>query len=263
MTNCTENNNNVSSSSSPTPTEVPESFSAFENLVALKRELAELNQGIRSYVYRRGRRVIENWGPPRFFIPNNALEDNISMSGDEKDNYSVYNPTEVDDDSQSTVKCPVCDFDIEVAALRDRSEDGSYEAYSMICPVCDENLGERVMRIVQNASSRKRAWKSEKYSIWSGHAAMDDKKHASWGNNHEPMSGSLLSPAMDNVSAPNSNDFLSDDDTISNASDIPIAKSIAADAPEAPDSVDEQDVQERRVRAAVVQELVMSAMFLE
>lgn len=179
------------------------------------------------------------------------------------DNYSVYNPTEVDDDSQSTVKCPVCDFDIEVAALRDRSEDGSYEAYSMICPVCDENLGERVMRIVQNASSRKRAWKSEKYSIWSGHAAMDDKKHASWGNNHEPMSGSLLSPAMDNVSAPNSNDFLSDDDTISNASDIPIAKSIAADAPEAPDSVDEQDVQERRVRAAVVQELVMSAMFLE
>lgn len=84
MTNCTENNNNVSSSSSPTPTEVPESFSAFENLVALKRELAELNQGIRSYVYRRGRRVIENWGPPRFFIPNNALEDNISMSGDEK-----------------------------------------------------------------------------------------------------------------------------------------------------------------------------------
>ncbi|RHN68716.1 hypothetical protein MtrunA17_Chr3g0116891 [Medicago truncatula] len=96
----------------------------------------------------------------------------------------------------------------------------------MICPVCDESLGEDAIRMVKNSSfpiSQKWIWKPRKKNgISHIHWALHHKKDASWEHNkHEPMPDSISPAFMDNVYLPSLNDILSDEeDTIRNASDV-------------------------------------------
>jgi hypothetical protein len=45
---------------------------------------------------------------------------------------TIFNPIDLDAYSPSAIKCPACNFDIEVSALLDRSEDQTYVSYTMV-----------------------------------------------------------------------------------------------------------------------------------
>ncbi|XP_039688394.1 uncharacterized protein [Medicago truncatula] len=139
MTNCTEENN--LSSSSTTPTEVPEDSSVFDNFTSMNLELSNINEEDMRILRR-----VRITSPPNICMTNEV--DDHSISGDEKEDTSVSNQVDPDEVNLPIVKCPVCDFNIEVST--DRSVD--YDAYNMNCPVCDESLGEDAIRMVQNTS---------------------------------------------------------------------------------------------------------------
>ncbi|KAL5076448.1 hypothetical protein RYX36_015432 [Vicia faba] len=162
----------------------------------------------------------------------------------------------------SIVKCHACDFDIEVSLRCGCSEE--FDANNMICPACDEKFGEDAIRTVQNSSvaiTHSRAWS----------ALNPGKKPALRENKHERMFGSDLSPSQDNLDGLSFNDFSSEEDDMSDASDVTAAKGVsieksfvAADAPNTGGNEgNEQDVEERSDRAAYFQELFMSALFSE
>ncbi|KAI5407199.1 hypothetical protein KIW84_053448, partial [Lathyrus oleraceus] len=164
-----------------------------------------------------------------------------------------FNPIDQGEESRSVVKCSLCDFDINVSALRDHPKYQTCDSYTMICPVCDEHSSLR--------SQRKRARYSrnlKKYSALNVDLTLNDKKPAPRENKHEP-----LSPCKNNVYLSSSDDFFSDEDTISSASDATfVAKSDGeADAPNT--GGNEQDVEERSNKTAFALELVMSALFKE
>ncbi|CAI8597598.1 unnamed protein product [Vicia faba] len=217
MTNFTENNNG-SSSSSPTPSVVPRDFDAFEDF------------------YANG-----NWSSNNY---DTAIEiDDHSSSEDEQE----FDPIDQDEESRSVVKCSVCDFDINVSALQ------TYGSYTMICPVCEEHSSLR--------SRRKRAWyarKQKKYGALKVDLTLNDKKPAPRENKHEP-----LSPCKNNVYLSSSDDFFSDEDTISSASDTSVIVKSDGEADVPITGGDEQDVEERSNKAAFAQELVISALFSE
>ncbi|XP_058781803.1 uncharacterized protein LOC131656040 [Vicia villosa] len=219
MTNFTENNNG-SSSSSPTPSEVLRDFNVFEDL------------------YAKG-----NWSSNNY---DTAIEiDDESSSEDEKE----FNPIDQNEESRPVVKCSVCDFDINVSALQ------TYGSYAMICPVCEEHSSLR--------SRRKRAWyarNQKKYGALNVDLTLNDKKPAPRENKHEP-----LSPCKNNVYLSSSEDFFSDEDTISSsASDATfVAKSDGEEDARDTTGGDEQNVEERSNKAAFAQELVISALFSE
>lgn len=60
----------------------------------------------------------------------------------------------------------------------------------------------------------------EKSSISSGDLVMIDHKLASWGNKHYPVSDPPLSPFFSKSSVPSPSSIISDEDSISTASDV-------------------------------------------
>ncbi|TKY55265.1 DEHYDRATION-INDUCED 19-like 5 [Spatholobus suberectus] len=177
------------------------------------------------------------------------------------DSFSGIHYTDVDNDGRCDFQCPFCDFEIEVPVLCSNLEEEHCSALkNVVCPVCEENLGKDAIMQFTHSSSRKWAWKPEKSSIWSGNSAMLGKKLATRGNKQESIPDPLLSPFICNVPLPNSNNFHPDEKSSSSNKDIdiPDAKRTGTDAPELGD---EQDQQERRLRAAFVQQLVFSTIF--
>ncbi|KAL2321761.1 hypothetical protein Fmac_026140 [Flemingia macrophylla] len=177
------------------------------------------------------------------------------------DNYSVIQYTDVDNDGWCDVRCPFCDFEIEVPVQCSNVEEEHCLALkNVVCPVCEENLGKDAIMQFTHSSSRKWAWKPEKSSIWSGNPAMLGKKLATRGNKPESIQDPLLSPFICNVPVPNTNNFHSDENSSSSNKDIdiPNAKRTGTDAP---DMGDEKDQQERKLKAAFVQQLVFSTIF--
>ncbi|XP_020212458.1 protein DEHYDRATION-INDUCED 19 homolog 5 isoform X1 [Cajanus cajan] len=177
------------------------------------------------------------------------------------DNYSVIHYTDVDNDGRCDIRCPFCDFEIEVPVLCSNLEEEHCLALkNVVCPVCEENLGKDAIMQFSHSSSRKWAWKPEKSSIWSGNSAMFGKKLATRGNKQESIPDPLLSPFICNVPIPNSNNSHSDENFSSSNKDIdiPDAKRTGTDARE---MGDEKDQQERRMKADFVQQLVFSTIF--
>ncbi|KAG4390774.1 hypothetical protein GLYMA_05G041800v4 [Glycine max] len=123
-------------------------------------------------------------------------------------------------------------------------------------PVLCSNLEEEHCSALKNVW----AWKPEKSSIWPGNSAMLGKKLATRGNKQESITDPLLSPFICNVPIPNSNNFHPDENSRSSNKDIdiPDAKRTSTFAP---DIGDEKDKQERRLKAAFVQQLVFSTIF--
>lgn len=252
----------MSASSSTTPTEVPES-SVFDNLASMKHELSDIDEHLRSL------RRIRTRGPRKYVI-GNKFDADSSSSGDEKEGTSVFNPIVLDDDSPPIIKCPGCDFDIKVSPLCNYSEDPTYNSRTMICPMCNENLGEDATRMGQSLSFPilpKPISNPWRMGVPIDEWELYDNINPSWGTKHNPTSDSHLALSRDNVDVPSSNEFFSDEDTISDASDvtdandIPIGKS--SGGAEVADTGHEEDVQERSNKVAFAQELFMSALFSE
>ncbi|KAK7330546.1 hypothetical protein VNO77_24741 [Canavalia gladiata] len=169
--------------------------------------------------------------------------------------YSAIHYSDVENDGQSDFqRCPFCDFEIEVPLLCSNFEEEHCSALkNVVCPVCEESLGKDAIMQFTHSSSQK----TEKSSIWSGNSAMFGKKSATRGNKHESIPDPLLSQFVCNMPVPNPSNIHPDEDSSSCDKDIviPDAKRSGTDAA---DMGDEQDQQERSLRAAFVQQLVFS-----
>lgn len=174
------------------------------------------------------------------------------------ENYSVIRYTDVDDDYQSDFRCPFCDFEIQVPLCSDFEEEYCSSPKNVVCPVCEENLGNNAFTQFTHSSSRKWGWKTEKSSIWSGNSAMFGKKLAARGNKQESIPDPLLSPFICNVPIPNYNNNHPDENSSLSNKDIEIhnAKRSGTDGVE-------QDEQEQWLRATFVQKLMLSTIFEE
>lgn len=169
-----------------------------------------------------------------------------------------------DDDSRALFPCPFCIVDIDVSVLCSHlQEEHCFDLKNAVCPLCAANLGKDVIGhfIVQHASSLKRRRKSEKYGFLSGNLAMLGKKIPThpMGNKHESTPDPLLSsfishmPFSDPKCIPQDECFR--EDASSATSDV---KSIV---PSSLHEDHEQDKEEKRKKAAFVQELIMSTIF--
>lgn len=173
------------------------------------------------------------------------------------DDYSVIHYTDVDDVFQSDIRCPFCDFEIQVPLLcSDLEEEYCSSLNNVVCPVCEENLGKDTITQFAHSSSRKWGWKSEKSSIWSGNSAMFGKKLAAMGNKQESIPDPLLSPFVCNVPIPELNGIHQGEKSSLSKKDIDfhnVKRSATDDV--------EQDQQEQRLKAAFVQNLILSTIF--
>ncbi|OIW00302.1 hypothetical protein TanjilG_27553 [Lupinus angustifolius] len=179
------------------------------------------------------------------------------------DNFQAMHYTNMDENARSYFRCPFCDFEIVIhLSCSNLEEEHCPDLKNLVCPVCEENLGMDAIRQFTHPSSRKWMSKSEKCSFWPGNSAMLGKKLAAMGNTQESITDPLLSPFISNIPVLNTNDIhLGDDSNSSNKDvDIPDAKRSEANAP---DMDDEQDLQERRLRVAFVQDLAFSTIFYE
>ncbi|XP_027333917.1 protein DEHYDRATION-INDUCED 19 homolog 6-like isoform X2 [Abrus precatorius] len=169
--------------------------------------------------------------------------------------------SEVENDGRSDFRCPFCDFEIDVPMLCSNFEEEHCSSLKdVVCPVCEENLGKETIMQFMHSSSRKWAWKPEKSSMCSGYSAMLGKKLASRGNKQESKPDPLLSSFVCTMPVPNLNNINTGEDSSSSNKDIyiPDAKRSGTDAQ---DMGDEEDQQEKRLRAAFVQQLVLSTIF--
>ncbi|XP_054805583.1 protein DEHYDRATION-INDUCED 19 homolog 6-like isoform X2 [Prosopis cineraria] len=178
------------------------------------------------------------------------------------DNYMAFYESDGDDDTRSYFPCPFCCVEIEVPILCSHlQEEHCFDLKNAVCPLCAANLGKDEIRhfILQHSSSLKRRWKTEKSSIWSGNSAMLQKKLAAntRGNKHESMPDPLLSPFACNVAVPTPNSIHQDKRGNNNASSISDSKS----GREARGVGDKKDHEEKRQRAAFLQELVAATIF--
>ncbi|XP_027337313.1 protein DEHYDRATION-INDUCED 19 homolog 3-like [Abrus precatorius] len=233
----------------------PEVGSFGVHLDRLKLELSYINQGIQSYIL--GQRINGNWGAERYDVEEEVDEKTQSDYPDyDGESYSVINYTDEEDNAQSLIQCPFCDFEIDFSL----EEMHYYDPQNMLCPMCDEELGEDAIRVAQHSSSWKQTWKSDKSSVSSDNSVVLDKKLHARGSKHEPMPDPILPPNVCDASVPNSSSFHPGEGSSYNTSDISNAKSTGTDA--APDMVgDAQDNEERKMRACFVQELVLSTLF--
>lgn len=179
------------------------------------------------------------------------------------ENHSIFYESEGDDDSRTCFPCPFCYVDIDVSALCSHlQEEHCFDLKNAVCPLCAANLGKDVIGhfILQHASLLKRRRKSDKSGFYSANSAMLSKKLPThpMGNKHDSTPDPLLSsfiynmPFLDPKSIPQDECFRDDAST---ASDV---KSIE---PSSLHEGHEQDKEERRQKAAFVQELIMSTIF--
>ncbi|RYR23503.1 hypothetical protein HN51_033725 [Arachis hypogaea] len=165
--------------------------------------------------------------------------------------FSVFNYTDEDDDSQSLIRCRICDLELDFPTPHCNSE--TFDPANMVCPVCDEKLGETAAR---KFISLKKS-KSRKSIVSSGESSMRDKKLAARASQHEPTHGSFFSSCAQNRSSSHRRV-----DSISNASDISSTESSVIGSPALTPAMtdDEENVEERRLRASFAQKLVLSTM---
>ncbi|KAE9610098.1 hypothetical protein Lal_00006309 [Lupinus albus] len=179
------------------------------------------------------------------------------------DNYPTMHDTNLNEDARSYFRCPFCDFEIVVhLSCSNLEEEHCPELENLVCPVCEENLGMDAIKQFTHPSSRKWMWKSDKSSFWSGNSAMLGKKLAAMGNKQESITDPLLSPFICNSPVSNTNGIHVDEDSNSSNKDLDIPDAKRSET-NAPDMDDEQDLQERRLRVAFVQDLAFSIIFYE
>ncbi|CAL0325329.1 unnamed protein product [Lupinus luteus] len=178
------------------------------------------------------------------------------------DNYSAMHNTNMDEDARSYFRCPFCDFEIVVHLPCSNLEEGHCpDPKILVCPVCEEKLGMDGIMQFTHPTSRKWMWKSDNSSFWSGNSAMLGKKSV-MGKKQESVTDPLLSPFICNIPVSNTNGIHQDEDSNSSKKDLDIPDAKRSEA-NAPDMDDDQDLQERRLNVAFVQDLAFSIIFNE
>ncbi|KAI3464139.1 hypothetical protein Pfo_020802 [Paulownia fortunei] len=178
---------------------------------------------------------------------------------------------EGDDEVRAWFPCPFCYVEIEVPVLCVHlQEEHCFDLKNALCPICAANLGKEAIShfTLQHAHSIKRRKKSKKSDFWSNistNIAKDLRELSSvLGTNSLTCPSSGSEPAPDLVLSP----FLC---TVPPA--VPkdgqkdiypcVAASDMESKPSPSDEVEGQDYEERRQRAAFLQGLLVSTIFLD
>ncbi|XWS47648.1 hypothetical protein CRYUN_Cryun13aG0002200 [Craigia yunnanensis] len=180
-----------------------------------------------------------------------------------------YDDFEGDEDARACFPCPFCYVEIEIHALCNHlQEDHCFDLKNAVCPLCAANLGKDVIGhfMVQHASSLKRRRKSQKSGVWPGSPATLGRELSSFiwsstggrGNAHDSAPDPFLSPFLCNAPASDTRGALRDKCSDDEAT---VASSLKRIEPSFLDKDHEQNTEERRQRAAFVQELVVSTIF--
>ncbi|XP_021655571.2 protein DEHYDRATION-INDUCED 19 homolog 6 isoform X5 [Hevea brasiliensis] len=191
------------------------------------------------------------------------------------DNNLAMDDSDGDEDSRAYFPCPFCYVDIEVHVLCSHLQDEHcFDLKNAVCPLCAANLGKDVIGhfTVNHASSLTvlftcfrssgRRRKSLKSGLWTGSSAMIGKELSSFlgsstngrANTNESAPDPLLSPFLGSGS--HSHPQGSQEDESSN-----ITAHLKSTETPSLDGGDEVDSEERRHRAAFVQELISSTIF--
>ncbi|XP_062116140.1 protein DEHYDRATION-INDUCED 19 homolog 5-like [Humulus lupulus] len=169
--------------------------------------------------------------------------------------------TEEDEDVRPCFPCPFCYLDIEVTSLCIHlQEEHCFDLKNAVCPLCAANLGRDVIGhfVVQHASSLKHRRKPHKSGFWTGSTAMLGKELSKRGreDSYESAPDPLLSPFICSLSF--SELKLTHQDECK-STDAPVTTDEKSTEP----SYCEKDNEERRQRAAFVQQLIESTIFLD
>lgn len=187
----------------------------------------------------------------------------VHTSRIQTDSLMIFQDSDGEDDGRSCFPCPFCYVDIDLCVLCSHlQEDHCFDLKNAVCPMCAANLGKDVIGhfIVHHASSLKRRKKSEKSGFLIGNSAMLGRKIPTnaTGNRHESAPDPLLSLFINCTPFPDSKGIQQDECFRDDASDTADVKSIM---PSSLDEAQEQDIEERRQKAAFAQQLVMSTIF--
>jgi len=179
------------------------------------------------------------------------------------DSHLIFDDSDGEDDARTCFPCPFCYVDIDLSMLCGHLQEyHCFDLKNAVCPLCAANLGKDVIGhfIVQHASSLKRRKRSEKSGFLTGNSAMLGKKFPTnpVGNKLESAPDPLLSLFINNMNFLDPK-FIQQDECFSDdASDASDVKSMEASSL---DEGHEQDNEERRQKAAFVQQLIMSTIF--
>ncbi|KAG2675992.1 hypothetical protein I3843_12G031100 [Carya illinoinensis] len=177
------------------------------------------------------------------------------------DSHLLFDDSDVEDDAKACFPCPFCYVDIELSVLCSHlQEDHCFDLKNAVCPLCAANLGKDVIGhfIVQHASSLKQREKSVKSGFWTGNAAVVLGKILptdSLGNKHDSAPDPLLALFINSSPLFDPKGIQQDECLRDEASD---ASDLKSTGPSSLDEACEQDIEERRQKAAFVQQLIMS-----
>ncbi|KAG6635089.1 hypothetical protein I3843_11G018400 [Carya illinoinensis] len=176
------------------------------------------------------------------------------------DSQLILDDSDGEDDARACIPCPFCYVDIALSMLCSHlQEDHCFDLKCAVCPLCAANLGKDVIGhfIVQHASSLKRRQKYEKSGFLNGNSAMLGKKFRTNAvvNKQEFAPDPLLSQFINGINVLDPKVIQQDECFGDDASDV---KSIE---PSSMDEGHEQDIEERRQKAAFVQQLILSTIF--
>ncbi|PON96746.1 Dehydration-induced protein [Trema orientale] len=167
---------------------------------------------------------------------------------------------EGDEDTKPCFPCPFCYVDIEVTSLCIHlQEEHCFDLRTAVCPLCAANLGKDVIGhfMVQHASSLKHRRKTQKSGFWTSSTAMLGKEQPKRGrgDSYESAPDPLLSPFICSLSFSEPKGVQQDESSSTDAPVTTDAKSTETS------SHSKKDNEERRQRAAFVQQLIASTIF--
>ncbi|KAK6924779.1 Protein dehydration-induced 19, C-terminal [Dillenia turbinata] len=176
--------------------------------------------------------------------------------------------SEGEDDARAYFPCPFCCIDIDVYGLSTHlQEEHCFDVRNAVCPVCAGNLGKDVTAhfMVQHAHSLKRRRKSQKSGFWSSSPSIfgkDLREISSLinvrGNAHESAPDPLLSPFFYTIPFTEQKGSPLDENS---GADVSATSETKSAQPSMLDEEQDQDHEERRQKAAFVQQLMLSTIF--
>nr|GME13217.1 protein DEHYDRATION-INDUCED 19 homolog 5-like isoform X2 [Ipomoea batatas] len=176
------------------------------------------------------------------------------------------------EDLRAWFPCPFCYIEIEVPVLCSHlQEEHCFDLKNAVCPICAATLGKDPIShfTVQHAQSVKRRRKYQKSGFWNNATAamigrdLRDLTGSNIINSHfngqEPAPDPLLLPFLPNVPHSDSESMQEDNNScyVATATDTQSSKQHLSDPAR------EEDNAEKRKRAAFLQELMASTIFLD
>jgi hypothetical protein len=160
--------------------------------------------------------------------------------------------------------------DVEINVLCSHlQEEHCFDLKNAVCPLCAANLGKDAMEhfIVQHASSQKRRRKYPKSGFLTSHSVMLGKELSSFlgsstnvkESGHESAPHPFLSPFLHSTSSGPKG--IQQDKCSENSA--PVATGLESAKQSLRDEDDERNKEEMRLRAAFVQSLIESTLFLD